>query len=777
MKTIVNPSTQQWRQISKRPALNVIDLEATVQSVFNAVGTDGDEALKRFTQHFDNVNIDQFEVNDAEWSDYINQVDNSLKVAIETAAKNIECFHKSQLRVEPEVETTHGVCCWRRSVPIQNVGLYIPGGTAPLFSTVLMLGIPANIVGCPICILCTPPDETGKINPAIAFAAKVAGIQRIFKVGGAQAIAAMSIGTATIPKMDKLFGPGNQYVTAAKVYAQRLGLAIDMPAGPSEVLVAADNSINPRFVAADLLAQAEHGVDSQVVFLTNSEDYTELVTQEVQAQLEKLPRAEIAIDALKNSSFVILEPEQWPAFIDTYAPEHLMVMGKYEELVVSKVTNAGSVFIGQYSAESFGDYASGTNHTLPTAGYARAYSGVSTDSFVKKITYQRVSETGLRNLGQTVVTMTEAESLQAHANAVKVRLESVDQTSHELPYNAENRSLSFIRPALRKLIPYSSARDEFEGEATVFLDANENGLLTAYNRYPDPLQRALKKEIARIKNFATENLCLGNGSDEVLDLIYRLVCEPGLDKVAYLNPSYGMYNVLAGINQLETVAIDLDVDFTISADNILEKAKSAKLLVLCNPNNPTGMLYPKQDLIRIIQAFNGVVVVDEAYIDFCPEESVANLVTNYPNLIVTQTLSKSFGMAGLRIGMAIANKQWIHKLNSIKPPYNLSAIVQEKARDYLNSTNWNGVTSTIITERDRVEDFLRNLSIVKRVVTSAANFILFEVDNATQVYQFLASKGVVVRNRSSQFNCTNMLRVSIGTKQENDLFIEQMKQL
>ena len=777
MKTIINPTTQQWLEISQRPAMNVNDLEATVQSVFNAVSTDGDKALKRFTLQFDKAIIEQFEVSDAEWNSYINEVDETLKLAIETAARNIESFHRSQIRVEPEVETTQGVNCWRRSVPIQNVGLYIPGGTAPLFSTVLMLGIPAYIVGCPTRILCTPPDETGKINPAIAFAAKVAGIQRIFKVGGAQAIAAMSIGTESIPKMDKLFGPGNQYVTAAKVYAQRLGLAIDMPAGPSEVLVAADDSINPKFVAADLLAQAEHGADSQVVFLTNSKGYTEMVTQEVQCQLEKLPRAEIAINALNNSSFVILEPEKWPAFIDTYAPEHLIAMGKYEELVISNVTNAGSVFIGQYTAESFGDYASGTNHTLPTAGYARAYSGVSSDSFVKKITYQRVSETGLRNLGQTVVTMAEAESLQAHANAVKFRLESVEQKRRELSEYTENITLSLIRPALRKLTPYSSARDEFEGEAAVFLDANENGLVTAYNRYPDPLQRALKNEITKIKNLAIENLMLGNGSDEVLDLIYRLVCEPGLDKVAYLNPSYGMYNVLAGINQIETIAIDLDADFTISVDDILEQAKTAKLLVLCNPNNPTGMLYPKPDLIRIIQAFNGVVVVDEAYIDFCPEESVANLVNDYPNLIVTQTLSKSFGMAGLRIGMAIANKQWINGLNTIKPPYNLSAIVQEKAIDFLNSTNWNEVTSTIIAERDRVEDFLRNFPIVRRVVKSAANFILFEVDNASQVYQFLASRGVVVRNRSSQFNCKNMLRVSIGTKQENDQFIEQMKQL
>lgn len=777
MKTIINPSTQQWLEISQRPAINVHDLEATVQSVFNAVNTDGDKALKRFTLQFDKANIEQFEVSDAEWNSYINEVDETLKLAIETAAKNIECFHRIQLRREPEVETTLGVSCWRRSVPIQNVGLYIPGGSAPLFSTVLMLGIPANIVGCPTRILCTPPDETGKINPAIAIAAKVAGIQRIFKVGGAQAIAAMSIGTASIPKVDKLFGPGNQYVTAAKVYAQRLGIAIDMPAGPSEVLVAADESINPKFVAADLLAQAEHGADSQMVFLTNSESYAELVAQEVQAQLEKLPRAEIAMDALNNSSFVILEPELWSAFIDTYAPEHLIAMGKYEELVVSNVTNAGSVFIGQYTAESFGDYASGTNHTLPTAGYARAYSGVSTDSFVKKITYQRVSETGLRNLGQTVVTMAEAESLQAHANAVKVRLEKVEQVNRELPENAENRSLSLVRPVLRKLTPYSSARDEFEGEASVFLDANENGLVTAYNRYPDPLQRAVKNEIAKIKNIATENVMLGNGSDEVLDLIFRLVCEPGLDKVAYLNPSYGMYNVLAGINQLETIAIELDADFTKAPNDILEQAKTAKLLVLCNPNNPTGLLYPKPDLIRIIEAFKGVVVLDEAYIDFCPEESVANLVNDYPNLIVTQTLSKSFGMAGLRIGMAIANTYWIQALNTIKPPYNLSALVQEKAIELLNSTNWHEVTNTIIAERNRVEYFLRNFPIVRRVVKSAANFILFEVDNASQVYQFLASRGVVVRNRSSQFNCRNMLRVSIGTPEENEQFIQLMEQL
>ena len=425
MKVLIKPTAVILQNALIRPRIETEDLEAVISKIFNEIQLSGDIAVQKFSQQFDQSTLEDFLVTEAEFEAAEKTISPELKNAIQIAANNIELFHKTQQTTENEVETTAGVRCWRKSVPIQKVGLYIPGGTAPLFSTVLMLGIPAKIAGCSLKIMCTPPNKLGQIHPAILVAAKIAGIQTIFKVGGAQAIAAMTIGTKQIPQVDKLFGPGNQYVTAAKQFAQRNGVAIDMPAGPSEVLVAADDSIPPAFVAADLLAQAEHGVDSQVVFITDSEEYVAQVKFQIQTQLLQLPRAETAKSALALSVAIVVPVEKWVDIINEYAPEHLIVMGKNEQLIVDQVVNAGSVFVGEYTAESFGDYASGTNHTLPTAGFARSYSGVSLDSFVKKITYQQISKIGLENLGNVVITMAEAEELQAHANAIKVRLESI----------------------------------------------------------------------------------------------------------------------------------------------------------------------------------------------------------------------------------------------------------------------------------------------------------------------------------------------------------------
>jgi len=821
MRVLNNPSQQELELALTRPKLATENLENLVAEIFSTVEIKGDTALLDYGKRFDKVVLDSLEVSEEEWNEAENLISDKLKLAIQTAARNIERFHRSQISQEREVETTSGVLCWRKSVAIQNVGLYIPGGTAPLFSTVLMLGIPAKIAGSVSRILCTPPSENGTIHPAILYAAKVAGITGVFKVGGAQAIAAMTMGTETIAKVDKVFGPGNQYVTAAKVYAQRFGMAIDMPAGPSEVLVAADNSIPASFVAADLLAQAEHGIDSQVVFLTDSNSFVEEVKTELELQLKKLPRAEIASQALENSVSIVVSSEKWVEIINSYAPEHLIVMGKFEEMVVENVVNAGSVFIGRYTAESFGDYASGTNHTLPTNGYARSYSGVSLDSFVKKITYQKVSEQGLKNLGETVVIMAEAEELQGHANAVTLRYKSLvpsdsismtrepvvspDSYRESIRNGVENVSKSateferFIRTDLRNVKPYSSARDEFASRLTlddqtlltlddqtrltvdnqnqVFLDANENGILTEYNRYPDPLQKELKKAISTVKNVPVENLFLGNGSDEVLDLIFRLTATPMLDAVAYLNPSYGMYSVLAKINGLRTKEINLNADFEISVEALLQEADGARILVLCNPNNPTGVVIPKQDLIEIVSRFNGLVVIDEAYVDFCKDYSLADQVDEFSNLIVVQTLSKAFGMAGLRVGMAIASESWINALNSIKPPYNLSSLVQASAIEFLNSNNWKEVKETITSEKERLYEFLKTCKSVRKVFPSKANFLLFRIQNANTVYQVLLENGIVVRNRSSQFNCEDTLRVSIGSAEENNRFIEIMKTL
>lgn len=428
MKIVINPKVSEWESILERPVQKTKDIEKIVKPILRKVKRSGDKALKKFALEYDHVQIKNLLVSREEIIAAKTMVDPSLKEAILVAKENIEKFHTAQQSSDLVMEVMEGVTCMRKSVPIQKVGLYIPGGTAPLFSTVLMLGIPANIAGCGEVVLCTPPNKEGNIHPAILYTADLIGIDKIVKAGGAQAIAAMTYGTESVPKVDKIFGPGNQYVTAAKQLAVKKGVAIDMPAGPSEVLVYADQSAVPAFVASDLLSQAEHGVDSQVVLVASSEKIAHKVLKEVDAQLLNLPRKEIAQKALENSVAVIMPVEKTAVeLINFYAPEHLIICVENEDQVVNSIVNAGSVFIGNYTPESAGDYASGTNHTLPTYGYARNYSGVSLDSFVKKITYQKITAQGIQNLGPTVEIMAAHEQLEAHKNAVTIRLEYLEK--------------------------------------------------------------------------------------------------------------------------------------------------------------------------------------------------------------------------------------------------------------------------------------------------------------------------------------------------------------
>lgn len=423
MRVIEFPNRNEWSSLLQRPSFDNSELITKVQSVLNEVKLGGDDAVKKFTNSFDGVLLDQFKVSSQEINEAISLVPNELKNAIELAAKNIQRFHEKQLTDVEVIETMPGINCWRKSVGIEKVGLYIPGGTAPLFSTILMLGIPAKIAGCKQIVLCSPPDKNGKLHPAILYTAQLIGITNIFKIGGVQAIAAMAYGTATVPQVYKIFGPGNQYVTCAKQLIQQSGIAIDMPAGPSEVCVFADNSANPAFVAADLLSQAEHGVDSQVLLVSTSKPFVELVIASVESQLAALPRKEIALKALANSKAIIVETiEEGIDLANEYAAEHLIIVCENDEAISEKIINAGSIFLGNYSPESVGDYASGTNHTLPTNGYAKAYSGVSIDSFVKKITFQKLSKKGLENIGTAVEIMASAEGLDAHAAAVRIRI-------------------------------------------------------------------------------------------------------------------------------------------------------------------------------------------------------------------------------------------------------------------------------------------------------------------------------------------------------------------
>ncbi|MFC4874250.1 histidinol dehydrogenase [Negadavirga shengliensis] len=428
MKVLVNPNKNTWKKELERPVQKMKEIEKIVKPIMRKVKRQGDKALKKFALEYDHVEIDHLLVSRDEIRMACQEVSQELKDALLQAKENIEKFHQLQETPFLITEIMEGVTCMRKSVPIQKVGLYVPGGTAPLFSTVLMLGIPANIAGCEEIVLCSPPNAEGKIHPAILYAADLVGINRIVKSGGAQAIAAMAYGTQSVPKVDKIFGPGNQYVTAAKQLATKKGVAIDMPAGPSEVLVYADQSAVPEFVAADLLSQAEHGVDSQVVLVCNNQKLCKKILKAIEAQLETLPRQKIAKKALENSVAVVMEEQEKAIhLINEYAPEHLIISVENEEEVVDSIFNAGSVFIGNFTPESAGDYASGTNHTLPTNGYAKNYSGVSLDSFLKKITYQKITAEGLKKLGPAIEIMAENEHLAAHKQAVSIRLEYISK--------------------------------------------------------------------------------------------------------------------------------------------------------------------------------------------------------------------------------------------------------------------------------------------------------------------------------------------------------------
>ena len=423
MQKIVNPSKESWSEILKRPVLDATSLEERIIPVLQKVKKEGDKALFEFTKTFDGVELTDLLVSKAEFEEANGLVSDELKAAINEAKKNIEVFHEAQQTDVVKIETTPGVVCWRESRAIDKVGLYIPGGTAPLFSTILMLVIPAKIAGCKEIVLCTPPNKEGKVHPAILYTADLLGVSTLAKVGGSQAIAAMAYGTESVPKVYKIFGPGNQYVTGAKQLVNKEGIAIDMPAGPSEVAVVADETANPAFVAADLLSQAEHGIDSQVILLSTSEAVVDAVIVEINKQVEELPRKDMALKALENSrSIVISSMDDMIDMMNDYAPEHLILEVANYDSLISRVQNAGSVFLGHYTPESAGDYASGTNHTLPTNGYAMAYSGVSLDSFVKKITFQEISKEGIQKLGRTIEIMAEEEQLIAHKNAVTLRL-------------------------------------------------------------------------------------------------------------------------------------------------------------------------------------------------------------------------------------------------------------------------------------------------------------------------------------------------------------------
>ncbi|QED36870.1 histidinol dehydrogenase [Antarcticibacterium arcticum] len=428
MKKIINPEKRDWEEILRRPTQTLDDIEATVTEVFSEIRKKGDTAVAKYTALFDGVNLENVKVSSEEIKEAELLVSSELKEAIALAKANIEKFHRAQVSQRINVTTTPGVECWQEKRPIEKVGLYIPGGTAPLFSTILMLATPANIAGCREIVLCTPPNKEGKVHPAILYTAALSGVTQIFKIGGIQAIGALTFGTETVPKVYKIFGPGNQFVTVAKQLATRHNVAIDMPAGPSELLVVADDTANASFVASDLLSQAEHGADSQVILVSTSNTFLDSVEIEIETQIKNLPRKDVAKRSIENSRLIFVEDDTTALeLINEYGPEHLIICTRNEEFYVDGIINAGSVFIGNYTPESAGDYASGTNHTLPTNGYAKQYSGVNLDSFLKSMTFQKINEEGIKAIGPAIELMAEAEGLQAHKNAVSLRLNELNK--------------------------------------------------------------------------------------------------------------------------------------------------------------------------------------------------------------------------------------------------------------------------------------------------------------------------------------------------------------
>jgi len=798
MQIVVNPAFEQANTMLQRPQLaDEASLRNQVRALLDELRHGGDQALLQLAERFDGPQLKPFKVEPAIMASAAEKVPESLRQAIQQAYANIRSFHAEQSKPESAVETMPGVRCWRRAVPIERVGLYIPGGSAPLFSTVLMLGVPAQIAGCRDVVLCTPAGSDGDPHPAVLYAAHLCGIEQVYRLGGVQAIGAMAYGLAGIQPVYKIFGPGNAWVTAAKQLVSLEGVAIDMPAGPSEVAVIADQTATPAFVAADLLSQAEHGPDSQVVLFSNSADLVDQVQAEMRQQLEKLPRRDIARQALEHSKAIVLssldEAMQWS---NAYAPEHLILQVEDPGYWALQVVNAGSVFLGPYTPESAGDYASGTNHTLPTGGWARAYAGVSVDAFVKKITFQEITPEGLQQLGPTIEIMAEAEGLTGHAQAVRIRNAEFGMRNTE--YGIRNSTPLIPHAALpipqslhvlaRKNIvdmkPYQSARDEFRIQNSacrmphsVFLDANENSLGGAlegkYARYPDPHQRQLKEKIAALKGIQPENLFLGNGSDEAIDLLLRVFVEPGADNVLIAPPTYGMYKVQANIHGAELRQASLRPDFSLDADLIMQQSDHrSKVLFLCSPNNPTGNSVDTTAVEQLLRHFPGIVVVDEAYIDFSGRTSWVNRLDEFPNLVVLQTFSKAWGLAGLRLGVAMASAGIIQLLEKVKYPYNMNQCTLQMAEKALSEQDTvQAQIRTLVHERHRLSEALVACACVRTVFPSDANFLLVRFDDAERIYGHLASHGIVVRNRSLEQHCEQCLRITVGTPEQNDALL------
>lgn len=829
-------STAQQGALLARPAqANSAQLSETVSAIIQNVATQGDDALRQYSAQFDKTPITHFALSAAQWEQGLAALTPELKRAIDIAYGNILRFHQAQKPSDYALNTTAGVNCSMHYAPLSAVGLYIPGGSAPLPSTVLMLGTPAQVAGCERKVLCSPPNANGSLHPAILYAAQLCGIDEIYLVGGAQAIAAMALGTNTIAKVDKIFGPGNSFVTEAKQQVSQMpgGAAIDMPAGPSEVLVLADSEANPAFVAADLLSQAEHGEDSQAILVSDSKTLIEQTQLEVEAQLARLSRQEIARKAMQNARYILAnDMAQAIAISNQYAPEHLIVQTQAPRQWLPSLKYAGSIFLGAWSPESAGDYASGTNHVLPTYGYSRTYSSLGLLDFYRRYTVQELSSEGLQNIGQAIMDLADAEGLDAHKQAVALRLESLSlekssaidnptlskavasKASASIEGNIDGDIKSGIEANgfaqnlsadhVKTLVPYESARRLFSG-GQYWLNANESPYANEYqvqddyfNRYPDCQPPALLQAYADYAGVNAENVIVSRGADEGIELLIRAFCEPGnegdpssdqstslqQDTILICPPTYGMYAISANTFNVGVQKAPLNDDFSLDLSALKaasEQAQPPKLVFVCSPNNPTGTRIAQAQLEQVLAMFSGksLVVVDEAYIEFDIASSWASRITEYDNLVVLRTLSKAFALAGIRCGFTLASEAIIKVLMKVIAPYPISAPVAQIAQQALSQTGLAQMQQQVSQLQAYQTQLLARCQQFpgwELVGDSCANFLLFRIPEKQALMDFLVANGMLIRDQSKQAALQNCLRISIGNEQENQTLIQLIEQ-
>jgi histidinol-phosphate aminotransferase len=775
------------RAVLSRPAAEGREqMVALVRETIARVRAQGDDALLDYARRFDGGAPLNLRVPQAEMEAALAALAADARAALQRSIDNVRKFHLAQQLPPLVVETSPGVRCERILRPIDAVGLYVPGGSAPLPSALVMSAVPAAIAGCRRRILCSPGTREGRIDPAILATAALCGIDEVFAIGGAQAIAAMAYGTATIPKVDKIFGPGSAWVTAAKqlVADDPGGAALDLPAGPSEVLVIADGGADALFVAADLLAQAEHDPLSQAILLTTCRKLAAEVRRLALEHAATLPRREILAHSLERSRILVV-PDLESAFdvANEYAPEHLILNLPDARRWLAAVRSAGSVFLGPWTPEPMGDYCSGTNHVLPTYGYARAYSGLSLNDFQRRITVQELTPGGLADLGPTAATLARLEGLEAHALAVDLRLR---QLAAEPPPPAAgiDAVVALARPAIRALRAYAHAHWDPRYER---LHANESPwtpVLPAtsadgcvLNRYPEPQPADLVGALARLYGVQTDALLIGRGSDDLIDLLTRAFCEAGRDAVVICPPTFGMYAVCAHTQGANVVEIPLRSDFSLDMPAV-EKALAddPRILWLCSPNNPTGNALPMAQVERLLQLATGrcVVAIDEAYAEFSASPSWAGSLERYPHLVVLRTLSKAHGLAGSRIGALLADPAIIALLRKMIPPYAIAASSADEALRALDG----GVLAVarsriaeIIRERQRVALALESCPLVQKVWPSDANFLLVQTTDAPTALARLRDSGLLVRDFSGNGGLAHAVRITIGTPAQNSRVI------